>query len=74
MAKVLITFGQIHTHRINGHTLDKDCVAVINCKDYAHGRELAFKWFDGVFHNCYLEGEEPANLMDYYPRGKIEIN
>ena len=71
--RVLITFGQGHAHRVNGQTLNKDCVAVIECNNYEHGRELAFEYFNGVFHNCYEEGKEPKDLMKYFPRGKIQI-
>lgn len=68
--KMYITFGQIHVHSINGHTLDKDCVAVINGKDEAHCNELAFSWMNGVFH------EHTTKLpdMSYFPRGLIEVN
>jgi len=72
--RVLITFGQCHVHSINGHTVDKDCVAAIKCQSPKEGRDLAFEWFDGKFHSSYVEGMEPKDLMDYYPRGKIEVN
>jgi len=71
--KVLITFGQIHVHSINGKTLDKDCVASIHCETYEEGRKKAFEYFDGKFHNCYDSEKAPANLMEYFPRGIIEI-
>ncbi len=74
MIRVLITFGWGHAHQSGSKMLDKDCVAVIKCSSHEEGRKLAFEWFDGKFHNSYVEGEEPANLMDYFPRGKIEIN
>ncbi len=71
--KVYITFGQIDTHSINGLTMDKNCVAVINCKDYEQGRNIAMDWFDAKFHNCFdvMPSEE---TMSYYPRGLIEVN
>lgn len=77
MTKVYITFGQIHTHSINGKTLDKDSIAVIKCENYKEGREFAFKYFNGVFHNCYSEEEFSSKrdeILMYYPRGLIEVN
>jgi len=71
---ILITFGQSHTHRINGHTMDKDCVAVIRCATHEEGRALAFEWFDNKFCTSYIEGQEPSGLMSYFPRGKIKVN
>ena len=75
--KVYITFGQIHVHKVGKHTLDKDCVAVIKADSYTEGRELAMKWFDGVFHNSYSQEEwdnKWKEILDYFPRGLIEIN
>lgn len=77
MAKVYITFGQPQTHTINGKTLDKDCIAVIKCKDHEEGRALAFEWFDGVFHNCYEEtyfNSKKEEILQFFPRGLIEVN
>lgn len=76
MTKVYITFGQVHVHSINGKTLDKDCVAVINCNSYGHGRTMAFEYLDGVFHNCYSHEEyiDGKVGIEYFPRGLIEIN
>lgn len=70
--KVYITFGQIHVHSVNGKTLDKDCVAAIECDTYEEGRQKAMNEFNAKFHNCY--GEEPSeNTMQYFPRGIIEV-
>lgn len=72
--KIYITFGQAHAHSVNGKTLDKDCVAVINAEDESAGRKLAFEWFDGEFHNSYTDKTKPKDLMDFFPRGLIEVN
>lgn len=77
MTKVYITFGQIHTHKCGKYTLDRNCVAVINCSNYEEGQEKAFDWFDGKFHNCYDEeyfNKNENDIMKYYPRGLIEVN
>lgn len=75
--KTYITFGQIHAHSINGKTVDKDCVAVINAETYKKGRDLAMSWFNGEFHNSYPEdyfNVRKEEIMEYYPRGLIEVN
>jgi len=70
--KVYITFGQVHTHSVNGKTFDKDCIGVINCKDEEQGREIAMDVFGGVFHQCLTEAN--SEFMQYFPRGFIELN
>lgn len=70
MAKLYITFGQVHVHSVNGHTLDKNCVAVINGPNLEWCDKMAFEWMDGKFHQH--TGTLPD--MTYYPRGLIEIN
>lgn len=73
MHRAYFTFGQAHVHCVNGKTLDKDCLGVIEAKDATECRELAFEWFEGRFHNQY--NEEPGDeIMQYYPRGFVYIN
>lgn len=72
--KTYVTFGQIHTHSINGKTFDKDCVAVIECKDAKEGRERAFEYFDSKFCFEYPEDSFNHDDMKYYPRGLINVN
>jgi hypothetical protein len=72
--KVFITFGQLHAHRVNKVTFDKDSVAVIKCDSYNHGRKLAFEFFDNKFHNCYDEKDFDPEIMKYFPRGMIKAN
>ena len=73
--KTYFTFGQSHAHSVNGKTLDKDCVAVINASSERAARELAFQLFDGGKF-CFSYPEETFNFdnMKYYPRGLIELN
>lgn len=70
--KIYVTFGQQHTHRHNGITLDKDCVGVIRCQSKAEGRVLAVKWFGAKFATTYdkIDGK----FIDFFPRGFIELN
>ena len=77
MSKTYITFGQIHVHRVNGKTFDCDCVAVINHEgDEGQGRKLAFEYFGHQWHESFDEErfERNADMMDFYPRGLIEVN
>lgn len=66
MAKTYITFGQAHTHRINGKTFDCDCVAEVNLPE-----EEARAIFMPKFFTSYTDINK-VNL-DYYPRGIIPL-
>ncbi len=77
--KTYITFGQIHVHaNPGGPTLDKDCIGVIEHQTNEDGHELAMKLFDAKFHHAYsqdmFDKKKAAGIMDYYPRGLIEVN
>ena len=67
--KFYITFGQIHTHSVNGKTFDKNSVAQIEAKSEAEARTMANNYFKGIYHN--LTKEIPD--MEFYPRGIIEV-
>lgn len=72
--KVYVTFGQDHAHSVGGKTFDKNCVASIECKDYGHGRELAFEIFGDKW--CFAYNEQNINTVDidrFFPRGIIEV-
>ena len=64
--KFYISFGQTHTHSINGVTIDKDCVVEIEAESRGAAHERAMDIFDGVFHNVY---DEPH--INYFPRGIV---
>lgn len=71
MTKVYITFGQVHAHRVNGKTFDKDCVALIEADDEMQGREIAFSLFGDKFCFSYFNKLPP---MEYFPRGVISVD
>ena len=78
MAKMYITFGQVHVHSVNGRTFDKDCVACFDCENYADGRAIAFEIFGPKFHNSYfaissLDDEFTDDILKYFPRGVINV-
>lgn len=64
-----ITLGQSHVHRINGKTLDKDCVVEISAPDYREAHSKAMRIFGGRFHNCYYDPPD----MKYFPKGIVSI-
>lgn len=67
--KTYVTFGQNHTHRINGKTFDRDCVAVVN-----GDRETVFELFGPKFCFEYPENYWDEDTLKYFPRGYIEVN
>lgn len=71
--KTYVTFGQVHTHSINGKTFDKDCVAVIDCESEEEGRELAFEIFNGVFCFSYYGKQFNFSDLKHFPRGLIYV-
>lgn len=72
--KTYVTFGQTHVHNVNGKTFDKDCVAVIECKDEQEGRNLAFDYFGPMFFTTYSEDKFDPRNMEYFPRGFIKVD
>ena len=71
--KTYVTFGQEHTHSVNGKTFDKGCIAVIEAEDAKAGRELAFEHFGDKFFTTYYEDQFDKSSMHFYPRGYIEV-
>jgi hypothetical protein len=74
MPESYVTFGQIHAHHVNNVTFDKDSIAVIQCDNSEHGRQLAFELFGKKFCFVYHEGEFDQDCMRYFPRGYIKAN
>ncbi len=71
--KIYISFGQDHAHSVAGHTLDKNSIAVIQCKDHIDGRAIDFELFGDKFGTSYTE-EEINKAMHHFPRGQILAN
>lgn len=71
--KTFITFGQVHVHSVNGKTFDRDCIAAIESRSEAEGRELAYKYFDDKWHESYFGGAPPDDWLPFYPRGVIDV-
>ena len=65
---ILITFGQAHVHCVNNHTLDFNCVAVVE------SREKAFELFGDKFATSYgIERLKDYDFMQHFPRGVIYV-
>jgi hypothetical protein len=69
-----ITFGQSHRHVINDTVFDRDCVAVIEAKNEAVARRIAFDAFGGKFCFSYPDSQWDETIMWHFPRGKIPLN
>lgn len=74
MATSYVTFGQIHAHRVNGETFDRDCVASIECKNAAEGEALANQLFGLQYCFLYHEAEFNWESLIHFPRGIIKAN
>ena len=66
--KTYVTFGQEHIHKVNGNTIDKDCVAIVN-----GDRDKVFEIFGPKFCFTYSEEYWDESKMKYFPRGYIEV-
>ena len=73
-AKLCVTFGQAHVHRVNGKTFDCDCVGVIVAATVAEADALAFELFDGKFHQHVDFEKWDKSCMHYFPRGYVPVN
>jgi len=69
--KTYVTFGQAHTHSINGRTIDKDCIVVLETESAKAGRDLAFEIFGPKFCFEYPETHWDDSKMHYFPRGYL---
>lgn len=68
-----IAFGQIHAHRVNGTTFDKDTIARIKCEDYSEGRKIAFELFGNKFATDHSE-ESIKSILHFFPKGIEDAN
>ena len=72
--KTFVTFGQTHTHSVNGKTLDKDTVAIIESRSSEEGRRIAFQLFDRQFCFEYPEDYWDESSMKHFPKGYVAVN
>lgn len=74
MKKFIITFGQCHVHKVNGHNIDKDCVVRYEAQNHTEARDKAFAHFDDKFFTTYEEADFGQDSLEHFPRGIIDIS
>ena len=71
---IYISFGQSHTHRVDGVTFDCDVLARIKCETHKEGRERAFELFGAKFFTDYPEEKTyDEEFMSFFPRGILDV-
>lgn len=63
-----VTFGQQHTHRVNGITFDCDCVALVR-----GDRDRVQELFGLRFSTTYAGPDMPPGIIQYFPRGIVYV-
>lgn len=74
MPKHYVTFGQSHTHRVNGITLDCDTVACYTVDSPEEGRTKAFEYFGDKFFTDYHSTAFNRDTLKYFPKGIVIID
>ncbi len=69
MNNYYFTFGQVHTHSVNGKTFDKDCVVSIKAGSSDSARRKMFDTFGQKWASQY----ETQPDMRFYPGGIITL-
>ena len=67
----IITFGQIHTHRIDGKTIDKDCVVQIDAPNEFLAYEKAKTLFGENWSGIEKKQEYTDEVAEFFPRGIV---
>ena len=68
------TFGQSHVHRIQGKTIDCDCVARVKADTHEEARNFIFMETEGRFCFSYDDSSwSEEEQMPYFPRGYIDL-
>jgi len=72
MTKYYYSFGQSHTHRVRGVTLDCDSIVEVIVPDDDRGMELArAKMFDEFGQKWSMQYTEDNIDMSFFPRGVV---
>lgn len=69
-----VTLGEDHVYRINGITVDCDCVVCYDADSPEDGRNKAFEYFGAQF--CFEYHDKQFNMDDlrFFPRGIVRID
>ena len=68
MSKHYFSFGQMHTHRLNGVTLDCDGILCVEAKNSDVARK---KVFDLIGNKFAFQYTEETLKLKYFPRGVV---
>jgi len=68
---IFVTFGQVHAHSVEGKTLDKDTVAVLEADTHELGRDKAFKLFGDKFFSTYTDPNDVG--LQFFPKGFVYL-
>lgn len=71
--KFYISFGQNHTHRINGHTYDCDSLMLVEALSEVEARLHVINLIGRKWAFMYPEGDLTETLP-YFPRGVINAD
>ena len=70
METYYFSFGQDHTHRIDGTTLDADVLLEVEAKDSEEARDRVWRAFGAKWSMQY---DEDTVNFNYFPRGSVVI-
>ncbi len=67
---MFVTFGQEHTHKVNGVIFDKDCICEIPANNYDSGIEKVKETFGDKYSFTYKNVDA---ILKFFPRGIIKL-
>ncbi|MBW8034105.1 MAG: hypothetical protein FVQ79_00105 [Planctomycetes bacterium] len=70
MKTYYFSFGQDHTHRIDGVTLDADVLLKVTAEGYNEARQ---KVFDAIGPKWSFQYDDDTMDLKYFPRGIVEV-
>jgi len=70
MAKHYFSFGQAHVHRIDGVTLDADCLLMVEDDDAENARQRVW---DTIGAKWAMQYSEDRVNFKWFPRGEVIV-
>lgn len=76
MNRYYITFGQSHTHRINGVTFDCDSLMIVRAESEEEARTVVRELTNNRYCTSYTQKrlDEDSDFMRHFSRGAIELD
>ncbi len=72
MNRYYVTFGQAHTHRINGNTVDCDTALAVDAETYAEARRKVVDAIGPVWAFMYGP-EDNFDVAKWCPKGVVVL-